>query len=115
MSLKDEIVSEIMSLVRQQPTRMEPRPSIEELERILNSETTDDIRIEPDGSVSCRPTVTTVGAVAEKVLTLVGRWRNDAFENSAQIVERYFPEDGTSCCNDIRAMKRDPEARMTVE
>lgn len=115
MSLKDEIATEIMSLVRQQPTRMEPRPSIEDLEKILNSETTDDIHIEPDGSVSCRPTTTTVGAVAERVLTLVGKWRNDAFENSAQIVERYYPDDGTSCSNDIRALKRDPEARRAAE
>lgn len=71
MTLRDQIVAEIMSLVRPQPTKMDPPPTIEQLEAILNSENTDDVRIETDGSVSVRPTVTTVGAVADKVVGLV--------------------------------------------
>lgn len=68
--LRQQIVTEIMSLVRQQPKTL-PKPSIEELERILNSESTDAINIEPDGTVSVTPTVTTVGAVADKVVAVV--------------------------------------------
>jgi hypothetical protein len=71
MTLKEQIVTEIMSLVRPQPQKMEPKPTIAELEKILNSECTDAISIEPDGSVCVRPTSTTVGAVADKVIGLV--------------------------------------------
>lgn len=71
MTLKQQIVTEIMSLVRQQPQKMDPKPTIDELEKILNAECTDSISIEPDGSVSVRPTSTTVGAVADKVIGLV--------------------------------------------
>jgi hypothetical protein len=70
MMLKEQIVTEIMSLVRQPPRKME-KPSIDELEKILNSESTDDINIEADGSISATPTTTTVGAVADKVVTAV--------------------------------------------
>lgn len=68
--LKEQIVTEIMSLVRQPPKKLET-PSIDDLEKILNSECTDAIHIEPDGSVSVTPTVTTVGAVADKVVLVV--------------------------------------------
>lgn len=68
--LREQIVKEIMSLVRQKPRKME-KPSIAELEKILNSECTDAINIEPDGSVSITPIVTTVGAVADKVIALL--------------------------------------------
>lgn len=67
--LREQIVKEIMSLVRQQPRKME-KPSIAELEKIFNSECTDAINIEPDGSVSVTPTTTTVGAVADKVVAV---------------------------------------------
>lgn len=70
LPLKDKIVTEIMSLVRQQPQKL-PKPTIDELERILNSESKDAVNIEPDGSVSVTPTVTTVGAIADKVVALV--------------------------------------------
>jgi hypothetical protein len=84
MPLKEQIVREIMSLVRPQPKRMVAKPTIEELEKILNSETTDDIQIEPDGSVSVRPKTTTVGAVAEAVVRLV----EDALRESAATIAR---------------------------
>lgn len=71
MTLREQIVSEIMTLVRPQPTKMDPPPTIAQLEAILNSENTDDVRIETDGSVSVRPTVTTVGAVADRVVAIV--------------------------------------------
>src|SRR5690348_7140504 len=61
--IRTQIVAEIMSLVRQQPKKMEPPPTIEELEKILNSESTDEVSIETDGSVSVRPTMTTVGEI----------------------------------------------------
>ena len=35
----------------------------------------------------------------------VVRWRDDAFEASAQIVERYFGADASYCAGDIRALK----------
>lgn len=70
VSMRQQIVAEIMSLVRQQPRQL-PRPTIDELERLINSESTDAVNIEPNGSVSVTPTTTTVGAVADKVVGLV--------------------------------------------
>lgn len=70
LPLRNQIVSEIMSLVRQ-PSRKLEKPTIDELERIINSESTDAVNIEPDGSVSITPTATTVGAVADKVVAVV--------------------------------------------
>lgn len=79
MTLRDQIVTEIMSLVRQPPRKLE-KPTIDELERIINSESTDAVNIEPDGSVSVTPTVTTIGAVADKVAALceaeTEKWRS---------------------------------------
>lgn len=72
MALKEEIVTAIMSLVRQQPKKME-RPTIDELERIINSESTDAVNIEPDGSVTVTPQATTVGTVADLVVLPVER------------------------------------------
>lgn len=65
---RDKIVAEIMSLVRQSPRKMEPKPTIAELEAILNSECTDEISVQPDGSICVTSTSTTVGAVADKVI-----------------------------------------------
>lgn len=72
MSLRELIAAEIMTLVRQQPRTME-KPTVDELEKILNSDSSDAVHIEPDGSVSVTPTVTTVSAVADKVAALVER------------------------------------------
>lgn len=66
---REQIIAEIMKLVRPEPKPLE-RPTIAELEKILNSETTDAVQINTDGSVSTRPTTTTVGAVADAILAL---------------------------------------------
>lgn len=84
-TLRQRIAAEIMTLVRQQPRKMEPRPTIDELEKILNSETSDEVHIESDGSVSVRPTTTTVGAVADKVAALV-EGENEAIRAALQSV-----------------------------
>lgn len=34
----------------------------------------------------------------------VARWRNDAFQKSAEIVRRYFGEDADDCVHDILAL-----------
>lgn len=41
---------------------------------------------------------------------LIQRWRNDAFEAAAQIVEKYFGKDADHCAQDIRALKREDKA-----
>lgn len=74
MTMRDEIIAEIMTLVRPPPHKMEPRPTIEELEKILNSEDKRDITIEPDGSISVRPDHTTVAEVADAVLRVVFKY-----------------------------------------
>lgn len=79
MEIREKVVAEIMTLVRPQPKRL-PKPTIEELERILNSETTDAVNIEPDGSVSITPTVTTVGAVADAVMRIVDAELQNRFD-----------------------------------
>lgn len=94
MTLKEQIVTEIMSLVRRQPQKMDPKPTIEELEKILSSECTDAISIEPDGSVCARPTSTTVGAVADKVVTVVEaaiKRRDDALKFCHDMAEEELP------------------------
>jgi CRISPR/Cas system-associated protein Csm6 len=95
MTLREQIVREIMSLVRQPAKKME-KPSIAELEKILNSESTDNINIEPDGSISVTPTSTTVGAVADRVVVVVeaeiGRLRHALTE-----IAQFAPGNGDVC------------------
>lgn len=70
--LRPLIVAEIMTLVRPSPVPMDRKPTVEELEAILNSETTDQVYINPDGSVACTPQKpATVGDVADACLRIV--------------------------------------------
>lgn len=73
--IREQIVTAIMTLVRPQPRVMEPKPTIAELEAILNSESDDIVDIRPDGSVTVvRASHTTVGAVADEVQRLLRRY-----------------------------------------
>jgi hypothetical protein len=69
---RETIVAEIMKLVRPDPIPMKERPSIDELEKILNSESEDAVTINPDGSVSRLPPPTTVGHVVDAILRAFG-------------------------------------------
>ncbi len=105
MTLKQQIVTEIMSLVRQQPRKMEPKPTVLDLERILNSESTDAVHIEPDGSVTVTPTVTTVGAVADKVVGLVETETNRLRSALEAVASGSFPNASTlAVAGDWKAM-----------
>ena len=72
-SLRDEIVVEIMSMIR--PVKIErTKPTIAELEAILNSDDPPLISLNPDGSCTeLVPMTTTVGAVADKIVALIAR------------------------------------------
>jgi hypothetical protein len=69
---REIIVAEIMKLVRPDPIPMKERPSIDELEKILNSESEDAVTINPDGSVSRLPPPPTVGHVVDAILRTFG-------------------------------------------
>lgn len=72
MNLRSAIVAEIMKLVRPDPRFLAKRPTVSELEAILNSDEERDIQINPDGSVSERDTTPrTVGDVADAVLRII--------------------------------------------
>lgn len=72
-NLRSEIVREIMTLVQPEPQEIKPRPTIDELEKMLNSDTPQEIDIRPDGSIYTRPPAhTTVGAVADTILRVIG-------------------------------------------
>jgi hypothetical protein len=68
---REAIVAEIMKLIRPAPVPMAQKPTIDELEEILNSESDDAITINPDGTVSRIPPPTTVGAVVDAILRII--------------------------------------------
>ncbi len=69
-TMRDKIVSAIMELVK--PPPMRTKPTLEELERILNSDDPPPFVIEPDGTMLSTPqSGTTVGAVADAVMRLL--------------------------------------------
>lgn len=70
--LREKIVAEIMKLVRPAPVPMDPKPSIDDLERMLNSDDPRRIKILPDGSVVEEAPPHTVGDIADAVLRVVG-------------------------------------------
>lgn len=68
--LRARIVTEIMGLVRKPAVRV--KPTIEELERILNSENPPDMQIDPDGTILSTPqSHTTVGDIADAILKII--------------------------------------------
>jgi hypothetical protein len=75
-TLRTQIIAAIMALIKTPATPV-ARPSLEELERILNSETADEFNILPDGTVE-RMTTTTVGAVADAVIAIIDARQSDA-------------------------------------
>lgn len=69
--LRAQVVAEIMKLVRPEPVNI-GKPTIEELERILNSDDPGRINLAPDGSATMQPrSSVTVGTVADAILPLV--------------------------------------------
>lgn len=67
MTLREQVVAEIMKLVRPTPVPMDHKPTIDELEKMLNSDS-ESVNINPDGTVSVQPPPCTVGDVADAVL-----------------------------------------------
>lgn len=70
-ALREQIIAEIMKLVRPAPTTPGRRPTIDELEKMLNADENSVASINPDGSVSLRPPPSTVGDVADAVLRIL--------------------------------------------
>lgn len=66
-----EIITEIMKLVRQPMVPMDHKPTITDIEAMLNSESAPPIYINPDGSVSVEPPPATVGDVADVVMRII--------------------------------------------
>lgn len=70
--LREMIVAEIMTLVRPEPRELKPKPTIDELERMLNSTDPLEIDLRSDGSIYARPPHhVTVGNVADAVMRLL--------------------------------------------
>lgn len=71
--LRQQIIDKLHELVLPKKIERLPRPSLDELEKILNSVDPPNIQIGPDGSiVEYRPQTTTVGVVADAILDLLG-------------------------------------------
>ena len=71
--LRQQIIDRLHELVLPKKIERLPRPSLDELEKILNSVDPPNIQIGPDGSiVEYRPQTTTVGVVADAILDLLG-------------------------------------------
>jgi hypothetical protein len=77
MTLRDQVVAEIMKLVRQPSVPLDRKPTIDELEKILNDGSGAVASINPDGTVTVQPPPCTVGDVADAVLRVFdARTRN---------------------------------------
>ncbi|HEY1806053.1 MAG TPA: hypothetical protein VGG45_16385 [Terracidiphilus sp.] len=70
--LKEQIVAEIMKLVRPAMIPMDHKPTIDEIEKMLNSDNPKRISIAPDGSAVMEAPSHTVGDIADAVLRIVG-------------------------------------------
>jgi len=75
MTLREQVVAEIMKLVRPAPIPMDRKPTIDELEKMLNSDSESVANINPDGTVSLQPPPCTVGDVADAVLRVFASQR----------------------------------------
>lgn len=73
--MREQIVAEIMKLVRPAPVPMDHKPSIAEIEKMLNSDNPSRISIAPDGSYVTEAPAHTVGDIADAVLLVVGNVR----------------------------------------
>lgn len=68
MKDREELVGIIMSLITPPRVVVEPRPTIEELERILNSQDDSPYHLEPNGTVTRPGPTLTAGALADAIL-----------------------------------------------
>lgn len=68
---REEIVATIMACMRAPAERVEPRPSIEEIERSINSGEDAKFDIRGDGTVWTRPKALTTGDLADSILALL--------------------------------------------
>jgi hypothetical protein len=70
--LREKIIAMMHDLVLPKKIEVEPQPTIDQLEKILNSVDPPSISLQPDGSVvEYRPQTTTVQAVADGILDLL--------------------------------------------
>lgn len=70
MALREQIVAEIMKLVRPAAVPMDHKPTIDELEKMLNGDD-QSFTVNPDGTCSVYPPPCTVGDVADAVLRVL--------------------------------------------
>lgn len=70
--LRKKIIDKMKTLVLPKKIERNPRPTIEELEKILNQAEPPNIQINPDGSVTeYQPQSTTIEKVADAILDLI--------------------------------------------
>ncbi len=70
--LRQKIIDKMKTLVLPKKVERKERPTIDELERILNSENPGKMQINPDGSITeYREQTTTIEKVADAILDLV--------------------------------------------
>ncbi len=124
--LRSKIVAEIMKLVRPDSVVVLERPTIAELEAILNAEEEPDIHLNPDGSISARPKQTvTVGDVADAVLRIIGAseiaalrsrvaQRDAALQNIAEFAAKLSTDDAPTA-DTLRLCLSDEIARWALD
>lgn len=69
--LRTLIVAEIMKLVQPEMKPLGHKPTIAELEAMLNEENPPKININPDGSLDIAPSLTTVGDIADAIIRVL--------------------------------------------
>ena len=84
--LRQNIIDKMKTLVLPKKVERNTRPTIEELEKILNSENPGKMQINPDGSVTeYHPQTTTIEKVADAILELWDEYLTDLSEHHEEI------------------------------
>lgn len=69
--IRQQIIDKMKGLVLPKKVERNPRPTIDELEKILNSENGPNVQLNPDGTVTeYQPQTTTIEKVADAILDI---------------------------------------------
>ncbi len=109
MTLRQEIVAEIMKLASPPPLPLDHRPTIDELEKMLNADPESVTSINPDGTVSVRPKPHTVGDVADAVLRVLAAQPQTPAEDRIKLIEGVIERQALALMQ-IRTSHGDPVA-----
>lgn len=104
--LRDQIVSEIMKLVKPPMVPMDHKPSIDEIEKMLNSDNPRRISIAPDGIALTEPPPHTVGDIADAIIRVIGDVHTKTIREAQRIVQAECPAcDGSGHSSALRMIR----------